>query len=139
MRKHAAFFDVDETLINIKSMFDFYDFWCRENNQNDRLQRYMSRFRADVKNGVLRETLNREYYRQFKGVSCRYLEEMGEKWFRRKLESEFFIESAVSALKKTSESEHVYRIYIGLYASDSFTYCKISWGNGSTLCAGDNK
>ncbi|HBJ6961799.1 TPA: HAD-IB family hydrolase, partial [Salmonella enterica subsp. enterica serovar Duisburg] len=62
-------------------MFDFYDFWCRENNQNDRLQRYMSRFRVDVKNGVPRETLNREYYRQFKGVSCRYLEEMGDEWF----------------------------------------------------------
>ena len=61
MRKHAAFFDVDETLINIKSMFDFYDFWCRENNQNDRLLRYMSRFRTDVKNGVPRETLNRDY------------------------------------------------------------------------------
>ena len=104
MRKHAAFFDVDETLINIKSMFDFYDFWCRENNQNDRLQRYMSRFRADVKNGVLRETLNREYYRQFKGVSCRYLEEMGEKWFRR-------IESAVSALKK-HQNQNMYTVFI---------------------------
>jgi len=25
-----AFFDVDDTLIRIKSMFDFYHFWCYE-------------------------------------------------------------------------------------------------------------
>jgi len=109
--KHAAFFDVDETLINIKSMFDFYDFWCRENNQDDHLQRYMSRFRTDVKNGVPRETLNREYYRQFKDVSWRYLEEMGEKWFKRKMENSFFIESAVSALKK-HQSQNMYTVFI---------------------------
>ncbi|WP_190324625.1 haloacid dehalogenase-like hydrolase, partial [Enterobacter ludwigii] len=42
---------------------------------------------------------------------CRYLEEMGEKWFRRKLESEFFIESAVSALKK-HQNQNMYTVFI---------------------------
>ena len=111
MQKSAAFFDVDETLINIKSMFDFFDFWCRENNEHVKLENYMGHFRAEVKKGTLREQLNREYYQQFAGVSYEELEEAGEKWFRFKLNSELFIESAVLALKK-HQTENMHTVFI---------------------------
>ncbi|EAA8071093.1 HAD-IB family hydrolase [Salmonella enterica subsp. enterica serovar Typhimurium] len=111
MQQAAAFFDVDETLINIKSMFDFFDFWCREKNEHAKLQNYMTHFRAEVKKGTPREQLNREYYRQFAGVSYKELEEAGEKWFRFKLNSGLFIGSAVSALKK-HQAENMYIIFI---------------------------
>lgn len=111
MQQAAAFFDVDETLINIKSMFDFFDFWCREKNEHAKLQNYMTHFRAEVKKGTPREQLNREYYRQFAGVSYKELEEAGEKWFRFKLNSGLFIGSAVSALKK-HQSENMYIVFI---------------------------
>ena len=65
MQQAAAFFDVDETLINIKSMFDFFDFWCKENNEPIKLHKYMANFQSEVKKGIPREHLNREYYRQF--------------------------------------------------------------------------
>ncbi|WP_337014059.1 HAD family hydrolase [Pantoea sp. AS142] len=100
MQKSAAFFDVDETLITIKSMFDFYDFWCRENNDHEKLDRYMTHFRAEVNKGTSREQLNEEYYRQFAGIRYKKLEEAGEKWFSTKLYSSFFIDSAVAFLKK---------------------------------------
>ena len=100
MQQAAAFFDVDETLINIKSMFDFFNFWCKENNEHIKLHNYMANFQSEVKKGTPREHLNREYYRQFAGISYKALEEAGERWFRFKLNSELFIGSAVSALKK---------------------------------------
>lgn len=100
MHTSAAFFDVDETLITVKSMFDFYDFWCREKNEYDKLESYMTHFRSAVKNGIPREQLNREYYRQFAGVNYKELEDTGKNWFRaKKLDSGLFINSAVTALK----------------------------------------
>lgn len=100
MQTSAAFFDVDETLITIKSMFDFFDFWCRENNEHEKLECYMNKFRREVKKGTPREQLNRDYYRQFSGVSYNMLEGAGEEWFRIKLSSGIFIDDAISALKK---------------------------------------
>lgn len=111
MKKSAAFFDVDETLITIKSMFDFFDFWCRENNDHEKLKIYMTQFRNEVKKGTPREQLNREYYRQFSGVSYKKLEEAGEKWFRIKLCSGVFIDSAVTALKK-HQTDNMFTVFI---------------------------
>lgn len=111
MQKSAAFFDVDETLITIKSMFDFYDFWCRENNEIDKLENYITHFREEVKKGTPREQLNRNYYRQFTGVSYKKLEQAGEKWFMVKLNSGVFIGSAVSALKK-HQAENMFTVFI---------------------------
>jgi len=100
LQKSAAFFDVDETLITIKSMFDFYAFWCRENNEMNTLECYMTQFKENVQKGTSREYLNREYYRQFSGVSYKKLEEVGEKWFRSQCVKTLFINSAVAALKQ---------------------------------------
>ena len=108
MQHAAAFFDVDETLINIKSMFDFLDFWRKENNERTLLHNYMENFLMDVKRGEPREQLNREYYRQFADVSYSALEEAGERWFNLRLNSELFIESSVTALKNhQAENRHV--------------------------------
>ncbi len=92
-------------------MFDFFDFWCRKRKEYDKLESYMIHFRAEVKKGTPREKLNREYYRQFAGISYKELEDAGEKWFRFKLNSELFIGSAVSALKK-HQNENIYTVFI---------------------------
>lgn len=112
MQTSAAFFDVDETLITVKSMFDFYDFWCRENDEYDKLENYMNHFRSAVKNGTPREQLNREYYLQFAGVSYKDLEEAGKNWFRvKKLDSSLFISSTVAALKK-HQAKNMFTVFI---------------------------
>lgn len=98
--KSAAFFDVDETLINMKSMFDFLQFWYQEKNEKEKLNSYMFNFKNEVKNGTKREKLNREYYRQFKGVDYLDLVESGEKWFSSILDKNLFIGEAIEALKR---------------------------------------
>lgn len=111
MPKSAAFFDVDETIITVKSMFDFFAFWCREKGEQERLKVYMSTFNNAVSNGVPRERLNKDYYRQFAGVSYHELMQKGEEWFKYKLKSGIFIGTTVSALKK-HQSDQVEPVFI---------------------------
>ncbi|MCD9496573.1 HAD family hydrolase [Photobacterium carnosum] len=111
MNNSAAFFDVDETLINMKSMFHFLHFWYQERKETDKLNSYMSKFMIEVKKGTTREKLNREYYLQFKGVKYSVLIEAGKKWFSEILDKDLFIDEAVLALKQ-HQSQNVTIVFI---------------------------
>jgi HAD superfamily hydrolase (TIGR01490 family) len=81
----AAFFDVDETLIGVKSMFDFLAFYLREQGEPrstyDRLTAALHRL-AD--SGAPRQEVNRRYYRFYAGHSARRLALCGRSWFARR-------------------------------------------------------
>lgn len=99
-KKVAAFFDVDETLINQKSMFTFFDYWAAENNLLDLKDKFQSSFRTAREQNQSREKLNQMYYQLFAGESLSKIVCAGELWFKKCVASgEFFI-------KKTLE--HVY-------------------------------
>lgn len=100
MNTVAAFFDVDETLINLKSMFHFYDYWCNEKGLNPQREEYTRRFKQDVQEGKRRELLNQEYYQQFINVSLAELVIFGQRWFLTCLNESHFIESGLSALRQ---------------------------------------
>ncbi|HGM5491708.1 TPA: HAD-IB family hydrolase [Serratia fonticola] len=84
----AAFFDVDETLIKMKSMFHFYHFWCQSREIMGEYQLFDSKFCSARENGMAREKLNRMYYRQFSGVDIDELYQAGETWFKKFLTSD---------------------------------------------------
>lgn len=75
-----AFFDVDDTLIRIKSMFDFFPFWCDRQGQPDQLPPFLAAFAEAAARGQPREDLNRLYYRFFAGVPEARLIEVGQLW-----------------------------------------------------------
>ncbi len=79
-----AFFDVDETLIAIKSMFDFFPFWCARQGQPDSAARFARSFAAARGEGQAREQLNRLYYSFFAGAAPRELELAGRAWFEQR-------------------------------------------------------
>ena len=98
-----AFFDVDDTLIRQKSMFDFYRFWALEWLTNPVLLEEFNRdFAARRARGNSREVLNRAYYRHFAGVRAEDLVAAGECWARPYLEApeSFFIASSVEELTR---------------------------------------
>ncbi|MFW5402687.1 HAD-IB family hydrolase, partial [Yersinia sp. 1252 StPb PI] len=64
----TAFYDVDDTLINIKSMFDFFHFWASENKLDSQKEKFDSQFSVLARKTNSREELNRTYYRFFKDV-----------------------------------------------------------------------
>lgn len=100
MKKVAAFFDVDETLINMKSMFNFYEYWCISQNLEDQLHLYFDNFKQDIKNGKPREFLNKQYYRQFNKVEYSKLLLIGQQWFEELKTTDLFIKSTVERLNQ---------------------------------------
>lgn len=77
----AAFFDVDDTLITIKSMFDFFEFYSNKLNKNSMLNDFKDYFCKARKDMIPRGVLNRNYYKFFKNESLENLFELGKLWF----------------------------------------------------------
>lgn len=77
----AAFFDVDETLISIKSMFRFLEFYLtRRGAGPETYQRLCDELRSMAAAGRPREEINRAYYRCYAGESAKELAKAGADW-----------------------------------------------------------
>ncbi|WP_326596669.1 HAD family hydrolase [Streptomyces sp. NBC_01803] len=78
----AAFFDVDETLLNVKSMFHFLRYWmARQGDDGSAHDAVMAEVRAQADGGVPRTEINRRYYRRFAGVDHEELTRAGHEWY----------------------------------------------------------
>lgn len=99
MNEVAAFFDVDETIINFKSMFSFYEYWCKEKGLLTQYSEYTSRLKQDMQSGKRRELLNKDYYQQFTHVPLDALKKSGQEWFQQCLNKNIFISETISELR----------------------------------------
>ncbi|MGE5505033.1 MAG: HAD family hydrolase [Actinomycetota bacterium] len=78
---YYAFFDVDDTLISIKSMFRFQEFWYAATGDRAGQDAFAGEFAALRAAGAAREELNRRYYAHFAGRSAAAVAECAERWF----------------------------------------------------------
>jgi HAD superfamily hydrolase (TIGR01490 family) len=77
-----AFFDVDETLISVKSMFDFYDFFLEAAGHSPQEQQRLHQLARDLLGpGVPRAQANRLFYRRFADYQVSDVAEIGRRWF----------------------------------------------------------
>ncbi len=76
-----AFFDVDDTLISVKSMLSFQDFWYRKYPDSAAEYRYRADLRTQLHPGACWAALNRLYYSHFAGRSEAAVREAGQQWF----------------------------------------------------------
>ncbi|WP_306317886.1 MULTISPECIES: HAD family phosphatase [unclassified Streptomyces] len=80
----VAFFDVDETLINRKSMLGILALhWERTGRAPSRLTAARAALGHQLRSGVPREQVNRAYYQLLRGCRESELEESGRLWFAR--------------------------------------------------------
>jgi len=82
--KKVAFFDVDGTVINIKSMFSFMEFYWQYkdgNRSKDILQNFQQEMTNILENNGKREAVNQLYYQQFAGCNIQELNDVGEAWW----------------------------------------------------------
>jgi HAD superfamily hydrolase (TIGR01490 family) len=80
--KQAVFSDVDETLIRVKSMFRFLEFYLAERGEPaGTYERLTDELRAQALRGVPRSEINRRYYRLYRGESAERLAAAGRRWF----------------------------------------------------------
>lgn len=87
-KKNYVFFDVDETLINFKSMFSFLDYWHQlpfslTACSNFRKKKFILTFWLLKKFRMPRTVLNRFFYQHFSGVLEKTLMKAGEDWWYR--------------------------------------------------------
>ncbi|MFD9813418.1 HAD family hydrolase [Streptomyces sp. NPDC059080] len=80
-RRSAAFFDVDETLITAKSMFEFLRYWLARNGDDGTLYRQRADALRKLAERVPREEGNRAYYTNFAGVPAAGLIDAGRDWY----------------------------------------------------------
>jgi HAD superfamily hydrolase (TIGR01490 family) len=78
-RTRAAFIDVDETLITVKSMFAFMRYWSTRSGHD--CDDVMAELHAMAAGGVDRTEINRAYYRWYAGAAWTELLVAGEAWY----------------------------------------------------------
>lgn len=82
-----AFFDVDETLVSIKTMFDFYDYFLAALGHSPAEQDELrAKARDLLRPGLPREQGNRLFYQRFAGHKAAEVAEIGARWFADHLE-----------------------------------------------------
>ncbi|MBN0044354.1 HAD-IB family hydrolase [Streptomyces actuosus] len=111
-----AFFDVDETLIDLKSMFSFLEFHLADAGRYRAAEDALT---GAARAGVPREETNRAYYRNYAGRDVAALAADGHRWFARELRREgFFHADVVAELRRLRGAGH--RIAL---VSGSFRAC----------------
>lgn len=77
-----AFFDVDDTLIAVKSMFSFLDYWYGQANAPTGRGPFEQEMAELKRQNAPWELLNRRYYAHFAGWSVAAVEQAGKDWFQ---------------------------------------------------------
>jgi HAD superfamily hydrolase (TIGR01490 family) len=117
-----AFFDVDETLINSKSMFSFLKFHLIKTHPlsgNTRFNIIWKLVKIMALIGVKRENINRLYYRIYAGESYEHLQKLGLEWYETvSADNDFYLTNTVSRLNELKNTG----VYIVL-VSGSFRPC----------------
>lgn len=114
----AAFFDVDETLITVKSMFDFLRFHLEDEQTPDVGQagRWTELQRAMEAGTAPRADINRGYYRIYRGLPADLLQDQGARWFaQRRNEPGFFQRAVTRELLRHRRAGHVVVLVSGSF------------------------
>ncbi len=82
----AAFFDVDNTLLNVKSMFSFQQFYYQQQGGDDSYSAFVDRLQAHPQKHD-RLVLNRYFYESFAGRRQSMLATLADNWFNALLSS----------------------------------------------------
>lgn len=82
INQYCAFFDVDGTLINTRSMFNFLDFFAeRQGNGDHEFRDYYHKLHTLLRSGASRTDINRFYYSFLKGIPVDHIAALGQEWF----------------------------------------------------------
>ncbi|MER7028865.1 HAD family hydrolase [Streptomyces ramulosus] len=99
--RSAAFFDVDETLITVKSMFAFLRHWLARNGDDGTLYRRRADALREMAARLPREEGNRAYYTFFAGVPAAGLLAAGREWYAAyRMGPDAFVTATVRALAR---------------------------------------
>lgn len=109
-KKTLAVFDVDETLIYVKSMFSFYQFCLMSRGgPSEGVERYAEFQRRFDRQRQIRQRneLNRLFFEEFKGWDAKQLEILAMDWFEVQINSDgFLIPEVLARLRRHQTLGH---------------------------------
>lgn len=104
MNPYLAIFDLDETLVNCKSLFEVFKYYCSKCKSDEFRNKHDSLFsslREMVSNGFSRDEINKYFYRNFAGISRKEMSDLSQEWFDlNKNSPDFFCSSVLRELEK---------------------------------------
>jgi HAD superfamily hydrolase (TIGR01490 family) len=107
--KKYAFFDLDETLISCKSLFEVFRYFCERCGLVEFQARYaltMTTIQRMISNNISRYEINKFFYSNFKGISQAYMQEKAKQWFEeKKLNSNFFYHQVLKKLEDHQDQD----------------------------------
>ncbi|WP_103532676.1 HAD family phosphatase [Streptomyces sp. SM11] len=116
-----VFSDVDETLISVKSLFDFLDFYFTGRYGADGIRHAAEtrrRIAALIGGGSPREVANRVYYEAWRGEQLDVVTGWGARWFSLRSSSErFYVPAVLAALRKHQENGDCIVLVSGSFAA----------------------
>lgn len=100
-----AFFDVDETLVTIKSMFSFRDYYLKrvlgEIQGTAAQNRLLAQQQEQIIQGVDRHTINRLFWESFRGFEKIDVQQAAQTWHQRvRIQPGYFIQQTLEALRQ---------------------------------------
>ncbi len=102
----VAFFDVDETLITVKSMFRFLEYHLVAGGRGmTEYQRISDGLQALSRSGISRADTNRLYYRAYAGQLVNELSHQGTDWFNAELSGGVLFRPEVVAELKRHQAD----------------------------------
>jgi HAD superfamily hydrolase (TIGR01490 family) len=103
----VAFFDVDNTIISIKSLISFIEYLEIRPQSRVKIRalgQFASRIKLQLSQNVSRTELNRQYFSLYKGVDKIALEQEAEKWFEEaEMQPNFYIDKTVAEIRRLQQ------------------------------------
>lgn len=132
MPNTAAFFDVDETILNLKSMLSFKEFLLKFNRPvfdptGTDTQSFLHRLETESK-CIDRKTVNREFYKTFRGKNRDVVKKLAEPWFKEihhEMGDSLWNKSTLELIEVMRESGHLLVAVTG--SSQDFLSPILSW------------
>lgn len=95
---YLALFDLDETLISIKSLVSFLRFYCEKSHNMSQYNRFMRLFKKLRTQDTCREIINAIYFETFKHLHVEQVNELTQLWFQNALKNslDFFNEKVLT-------------------------------------------
>lgn len=101
MNGYLALFDLDETIINCKSLIEVYKAYCLSETSIEHFNMAMQNFKSQRSHDISRSELNRIFYSNFSGISRSKMLSVIRAWFlEHAVKKDFFKRNVVNELRE---------------------------------------
>jgi HAD superfamily hydrolase (TIGR01490 family) len=135
--QHAAFFDVDGTIISTKSLVSFVQYLQQQDIQEihqPTLGIFIQRIKQQLISNVARDALNREYFSIYKGMSEDFINRLAQCWFAAMEASDnFYVSHTIAQLKELQARGYKIVLVTGSF-QPLLNGLMERWGVDESLC-----